>query len=166
MIILDKYFHRPLFWDYSIAIIIVALVKLLLTVERIKIPKEESLFSISSDIANVSFTSAGFIITLVTVLVTFKSNTSITKNNYTPSNTLFEMFYASDLYFETIKQFMKCIKSLILISISCYFIKLFISYNKAEILFLFCSAGIFIVTITLWRCLLILSKILKLQKQE
>jgi hypothetical protein len=166
MIILDKYFHRPIFWDYTVASIIAAIVELLLTVDQIEIPKEESVFSISSDISNISFTSAGFIITLVTVLVTFKSNTNITKKNYSSSNTLFEMFYASDLYFETIRQFIKCIKSLILVSISCYFIKLFVSSNKTEILFLFCSAGIFVVTITLWRCLLILSKILKLQKQE
>jgi hypothetical protein len=52
------------------------------------------------------------------------------------------------------------------LSVIGYIIKLFISCNKNEILFLYCSFGIFVIAITLWRCLLILTKILNLQKQE
>ena len=56
-----------------------------------------------SDLANTGFTSAGFILTILTVIITFKSASRISKQNYQEDNTVFELFFASDLYFETVK---------------------------------------------------------------
>lgn len=163
---IDKYFKNPLFWDYFIGLFIITFVKSLLCFDKLSIPSNNIIFSISSDISNISFTSAGFIITLTTVLVTFKGGSRITKENYDSTNSIFELFFVSDLYFDTIKHLKNCIKSLIILSVLGYIIKLFFSCNKDEYLFLYCVMGILIIAITLWRCLLILTKILNLQKQK
>ncbi len=163
---MDGYFKRPVFWDYCIAIIAVTICKVLLCYGKINLPAETKILSISSDISGIGFTSAGFIITLVTVLITFKSGSKVKKDNYNSSNSVFELFFASDLYFETVKHLKNCIKSLIVLSVLGYALKLFINHNIKEILFLFCISGILIVALTLWRCLLIMTKILNLQKEE
>jgi len=163
---IDKYFKNPVLWDYLIALVVVSLIKLLLHLDKISVPNNNTIFSISSDVSNISFTSAGFIITLVTVLITFKSGSRITKDKYDSSNSIFELFFVSELYFETVKHLKNCIKSLIVLSVLGYMIKLFVSCNKDEFLFLYCAAGILVIAITLWRCLLILTKILNLQRQQ
>ena len=162
---LDKYFKHPLFWDYMLVTIAIGIIKSLLYFNKISLPCNSILLSISSDISGISFTSAGFIITLTTVLITFKSNNKVKKESPDPSNTIFELFFATNLYFETIKHLKNCVKSLIFISVSGYSIKLFVSYNLDEYLFLFCCVGITIITVTLWRCLLVLTKIMNLQKE-
>lgn len=163
---IDRYFKKPLFWDYLFALLAVSLVKSLLHLSKLSIPNSNTIYSISSDISNISFTSAGFIITLTTVLITFKGGSRISKENYDSSSSIFDLFFVSDLYFETIKHLKNCIKSLIILSVIGYIVKLFIISRKEEYLYLYCIAGIFIIALTLWRCLLILNTILNLQKQK
>lgn len=163
---IDKYFKKPLFWDYLIVLFAVVLAKYFLYFEKLSIPKNNTIFSISSDISNISFTSAGFIITLTTVLITFKGGSRITKKNYDSSSSIFDLFFVSDLYFQTIKHLKNCIKSLIILSVFGYIVKLFISCENDEFLYFYCIAGILIIALTLWRCLLILNTILDLQKQK
>ena len=80
--ILDKYFKRPTFYDYTISIIIVFLLYISYNKCFLVLPKIERSLSMTSDLANVGITSAGFILTLLTVLITFKSSSNIKKNNY------------------------------------------------------------------------------------
>ncbi|WP_321306225.1 hypothetical protein [Marinifilum fragile] len=161
---LDKYFQKPVFWDYTITAILIIGVKVLYYTGKINPPKLEILLSLSSDIAGVSFTSAGFIITLVTVIITFKSNTKATKSYNTKSNSVFELFFASNLYFETVIHFKNCVKSLIFVSVVGFILQLLNRNSQQEILFIYCASGILIILLSLWRCLLILSKIVKMQE--
>lgn len=163
---IDAYFRKPLFWDYLMVAIAIIPIGVLFHFGKIEIPHKDAVMSISSDVSGISFMSAGFIMTLVTILITFKSGTNISKKNYDSSNTLFELFFASDLYFETIKHFKNGIKSLITISVIGYIFRLFMFCNKDLLLFLYCVAGIIIITATLWRCILILTKVLDLQKEK
>jgi hypothetical protein len=162
---IDNYFKRPLFWDYFLAFVLVVITKLLCHFEVIFSPPIDTIKGIVADISMISFTSAGFILTLATVLITFKSNSKATKNNYNSTNSLFELFFASGLYYETIKHLSNCIKSLVVLSVLGYILRL-LAHQHDELLFIFCILGVVIIGFTLWRCLLILTKILNLQKEN
>ncbi|MFV8393249.1 hypothetical protein [Flavobacterium sp. LB2P6] len=162
--ILDKYFKQPLFWDYFISSTITSIFIAIYNYDLINLPKIDRSLSITSDLSNVGFTSAGFILTLLTVLITFKSSSKITKENYTNNNSLFELFFTSDLYLLTVKILKNCIKSLIFISVFGYCLKIGLTQNKLQFTFFYNIFGLTIISLTLWRCLLILTKILKMQE--
>ena len=128
------------------------------------LPKDERSLSMTSDLANVGLTSAGFILTLLTVLITFKSGSQINKSNYSEDNSLFDLFFASNLYFTTVRILKNCIKSLILISVIGYALKLGLQKEFLKYIFFYNVFGLIIIGLTLYRCLLVLTKILKMQK--
>jgi len=68
---IDKYFKRPVFWDYFFAIILSTLVTILWKNDALGVPKEEYLYSTVSDLSTISLTMAGFFLTLLTVLISF-----------------------------------------------------------------------------------------------
>lgn len=162
--ILDKYFKHPVFWDYTISLFVVLTSMVLYYNEYFNLPKVERSISLTSDLSNVGLTSAGFILTLLTVLITFKSGSKITKENYTDNNSLFELFFVSDLYYITIKILKNCIKSLIFISVVGYGFKLGIKQSFLQYTFFYNIFGLSIIALTLWRCVLILSKVMKMQE--
>lgn len=166
MNLLDSYFKKPVFWDYFVASLISFIIWKLYYNSIIKLPDESNFTSITSDIANIGLTSTGFILTLLTVLITFKSSSRITKKNISKAETIFEMFFVSGLYFETVKHLKNCIKSLIFISLLGFLLKIFLNNYFKYLLFFYNIIGIAIVIFTLWRCLLILGKILEMQEKE
>ena len=162
--ILDKYFRQPLLWDYLISTILMIIFIVVYNYKLINLPKIDRSLSITSDLSNVGLTSAGFILTLLTVLITFKSNVKLTKENYTENDSLFELFFTSDLYSLTVKILKNCIKSLIFISVFGYCLKIGLPQQKLQFTFFYNIFGLTIIALTLWRCLLILTKILKMQE--
>ena len=162
--ILDKYFKRPVLYDYIISFVVGAVLYLTFYKDLFELPKDERSLSMTSDLANVGLTSAGFILTLLTVLITFKSSSSINKNNFSEEDSLFDLFFASDLYFTTVRILKNCIQSLILISVFGYALKLGLPKEHLKYVFFYNVIGLIIVALTLYRCLLILTKILKMQK--
>lgn len=162
--ILDKYFKRPVLYDYLVSFIVATLSYLAFHKGMFELPKDERSLSMTSDLANVGLTSAGFILTLLTVLITFKSSSRINKNNYSEDDSLFDLFFASELYFTTVQILKNCIKSLIFISVIGYVLKLGIPKEYLKFVFFYNLFGLIIVALTLYRCLLILTKILKMQK--
>jgi hypothetical protein len=162
---LDIYFRRPIFWDYLIAILLTSLVTLLSYKKKIDIPSGEHLYSIVSDLTTISLTMAGFILTLLTVLISFKS-TSRSKKDFSEKDSLFEIFFSTNLYYETIMHLKNAIISLSVISVIGYIFKLSITSKYYHVLFSYNMLGIIIIFFTVWRSLLILSKIIKIQKGE
>ena len=162
---LDRYFVRPLFWDYTIASLLVAAGYFLFYKKLLIIPNESFYLSITSDLSTVSLTSAGFILTLLTVLITFKSSSDISNQSVEIPKSTFEFFFASSLYFETVKHFKNCIKSLVLIAIIGFSLKLILTENSRYFLYFYNILSLVVIVLTLWRCLLILSKILEMQKR-
>jgi hypothetical protein len=163
---LDTYFKKPVFWDFLIALFSMAIIAFLDYKNLFKLPKSDYSLDMASDLSNISLTSAGFILTLLTVLITFKSGSNLTKENATESNSLFELFFTSPLYFETVKYLKNCIKSLIIIAIFGFSLKLGLSKDIREYIFYFNVVGLIVIIMTLWRCLLILSKILEMQENN
>ena len=163
---LDLYFKKPVFFDYSIGIILMGLMILGINCNYTHVPTIERIYSLVADVTNISLTSSGFILTLLTVLITFKSGSSLTKENYTDKNTTFELFFASALYFETVKHLKNCVKSLIFIAMLGFTLKMIIPITAINLIHYFNVIGIVIIGLTLWRCLLILTQILNMQKDN
>lgn len=163
---IDKYFIRPVFWDYFLGISISGIIIFLLRKFEFQVPKEETILSTVSDLSTVALTLSGFILTLLTVLISFKSTAKSKKDLNIESDTVYEIFYSTDLYFETVRHLKNAIISLTLISILGYSLKLTLGPQFYIILFTFNLVSLIVIFLTLWRCLLILSKIIKIQKEN
>ena len=161
---IDKYFRRPIFWDYLLSAIVIITALCLKNHGLIKLPKEEYVYSIISDLSTVSLTMVGFILTLVTVLVSFKSSSKIEQPCNSEKNSVFNIFFSSILYFDTVRHLKNGIKSLTLIALTGYTLKLTVDHLKYELLFLYCFGAIVVIIMTIGRSLLILSQIIKIQQ--
>lgn len=136
-------------------------------------PSSEILLSTTSDLANVGFTSAGFVLTFLTLLVSFKSSSKPYKRdkdttleesyNATP---MFDLFLSSTLYNETIRHLKNGVKELIVVALIGYTLKLSIPQNYIDYLFYFNISSLAMITIVLWRSLLVLAGVLKVQDQN
>lgn len=164
--LLNKYFQRPLFWDYFICLLILTISVYLNKEQILDLPGANDSISVTTDVTTISLTLSGFILTLLTVLITFKSGSHIKKIEPENSETIFNLFFASPYYFETVKHLKNCIKSLIFIAVVGFCIKLFLNQNLKSYSFFFNEIGLTIIILSVWRCLLILSKILDFQKEE
>jgi hypothetical protein len=161
---MDIYFKRPVLYDYFISSIIIFILIIIYNQGVFNLPESDRSLSMTSDLANVGLTSAGFILTLFTVLITFKSSSKVNKNNYSEDDTLFDLFFSSDLYFSTVIILKNCIKSLIFISVIGFSLKIGIPKEFLKFTFFYNIFGLIIIALTLYRCLLILTKVLKMQE--
>lgn len=166
MNIIDSYFKKPVLVDYFVGIVTANGFNFLMKKGIVLLPLTNTYESITTDIANVGLTSTGFILTLLTVLITFKSSSRITKKNIDKAKSVFEVFFVSGLYFETVRHLKNCIKSLIFISILGFSLKLLLNPELKHLLYFYNIIGLIVLVMTLWRCLLILTKILEMQEKE
>lgn len=170
---LDRYFSFPILADLILSVIASIICFLLFKYCVISLPDKDLLISTTSDIANVGFTSAGFVLTFLTLLVSFKSSLKPFKkekgktleDSY-QNTSLFNLFLNSELYNETIRHLKNGVKELIILAILGYIIKLGFSENSIHILFYFSVSGIVIIALVLWRSLLVLSGVLKAQNKS
>jgi len=163
---LDRYFKRPLLWDYIVGMLssffgYAALIKC-----YIKPPKLDHLISTSSDLLTIALTIAGFVLTLLTILITFKGSTPTVDSEEIDNQPIFNVFFGTEYYFETVRHLKNSIKSLLFVSVAGYFIKLLVASKEPQILFLFCILGVAVIALTLMRCLWILNKIIDLQSKN
>lgn len=161
---MNTYFNRPILWDYLLVLVINILLCILVKNNILLIPDDQYNLSMASDISNIGFTSAGFVLTFLTLLITFKSSSKTSKETANEKETLFNLFLATGLYDETIKHLKDAVKSLIFMAIVGYSFKLLLNPNYQYLSYYFNISGVFLTAITLWRCLIILTKILKMQK--
>ena len=163
---IDKYLKRPLLYDYIIAFIICAFFYWLIYLGKINFPKPENSLSTTTDLATISLTLAGFVLTLLTVLVTFKTGAKIPNGTSNEDIPLFDLFFSTPLYYKTTDLLKGCIKSLIFISILGFSLKLLLSEQLVKYLFFSNVLGLIIIALTLYRSLLILTNIVNLQKEN
>ncbi|WP_179415365.1 hypothetical protein HDF19_09910 [Mucilaginibacter sp. E4BP6] len=163
---IDLYFRKPLLWDYLLATLLCIIIFVINNIGWIFIPVNQNIWSMASDLSTTSLTLAGFIITLLTILITFKSGYRIKKGSKVEDETVFELFFTTNLYFETVKHLKNCIKSLVFISVLGYSLKLFLNDCAHKYIYFFNIFGLIVVILTLLRSLMILTKIIDLQKLE
>lgn len=160
--ILDIYFKKPIFWDYLIAIVFIFVLVLLLLGNKIELPEVQDSLSLTSDMTTIALTLVGFILTILTVLITFKDNSNTKINN--EDTPVFSKFFSTDYYYETVRHLKNAIKSITLIAVLGFCFKLFLPKELHIYLFFYNVFGLTIIILTIYRCLLILGKILELQK--
>jgi hypothetical protein len=163
---IDMYFKRPIVYDYTFSCIICALCYKLVLKKSIVLPDVSFTISTATDICTIALTMAGFILTLLTVLITFKSGSKVTKSSFTENDTVFDAFFATDYYFITTRHLKNGIKSLTFIALLGYSLKLFLHKEHHQLIFYFNILGLLIIAFTIGRSLLILSKVINLQKEE
>ena len=163
--LLNIYFKAPIIIDYILSIILFLIIFLLQKKIKFGIPSNEIILSVISDLSNVSLTITGFILTLLTLLITFKSSLKLKIEDVTNDDSKFDIFFASELYFETNKHLKNAMKSLLFIAIIGYAIKL-ISISNEFIIYFFSVIMLVVLILTLLRCLLILNLILNYQRNN
>lgn len=163
---LNVYFRRPILGDIFIAVFFTAVVTYMYRRLGITLPKSEMVLSTISDLSTVSLTLAGFILTLLTVLISFKSSSKPRDEIKLLKDSIYEIFFASNLYFETVKHLKNAVLSLTILAIFGYSLKLLIGAQFISIIMIYIVFSLVIVFLTLWRCLFILSKIIEIQKKR
>ncbi|HEY1060087.1 MAG TPA: hypothetical protein VGE44_00280 [Daejeonella sp.] len=162
---IEKYFKRPLLYDYTLGFLLCALVRYLNLTCLIDLPSIDSTLSTTTDLATIALTLAGFVLTLLTVLITFKTGARIPNGKQNEDIPLFDLFFSTNLYFKTIDLLKGCIKSLVFVAVLGFSLKLFVNVDYIKYIFFANILGLIIIVTTLWRSLLILTKIVGLQKE-
>lgn len=163
---LRRYFRHPIKWDYSLVVIILVIAFYVVRRFDINISPSDRLVSTVSDLATTSLTLAGFVLTLLTVIISFKSSSKVTIENAGENDSTIDLFLASSLYFTTVMHLKNAIKSLTATALMGYFLKLVLPAEKIDFLYYYCIAAIIILLLTLYRCVFILSKIVKMQERR
>lgn len=164
MRLLDKYFRRPVFWDYLIIISIALAIYVAVDRKYLMVPNQELVMSMTSDLSTVGLTCTGFILTLFTILITLKGGVKYNQQN---KSILDKLLSTDELFGLTIFHLKNCIKSLLFISVLGYALRIIFQESSILTLFIYNCVALTILTITLWRCLLILTKIVGTpQKKE
>ena len=173
MKVLNRYFRFPLLIDIVVSLFVTAIFYWMKLTCIINLPTKEMVLSIITDISTISFTSAGFVLTFLTLLISFKISTKpITKNKReTLEDTynelsIFTIFLNTSLYTETVKYLKNGVKELLIIAIVGYGLKLLTANISTLIMFHFSVFGIVIISLVLWRSLIVLSRVLLVQDDK
>lgn len=157
--ILDIYYRWPLYFDgiiVGIAMFINIRFNLIMViVDRLRMSE------IISDMIDTSVSLAGFILAALTIIVTFKSN--IKSKGIDDSTNAFEMIFSSTHYKNIVTAFKHSIVELTILFISLYVVSLIVDNLKLNILFQVVVSGIIIISLSIFRSLLLLFKILSIE---
>ncbi len=159
--LLDRYYKRPLLYDVFMVATVVLVVYGLNCSEIIKLDFDCE----SKDIAGIGITVSGFILTIITILLTLKSTDIDVEKNKKETNS-FKIFLASNLYSQAISILKNGVLTLLVVSFITLSISIFL--NK-----FYCEFGVyanmicivFIILIFL-RSFYVLNLILKMQDKS
>lgn len=167
MEILDKYFKRPFTFDFFICLVIILSIFCVekFTSIQIKTPKVDSLLTLSSELGNIGFTTSGFVLTLMTVLISIKGSISIPFDKLDKKGTVFQKFFFTEFYYESIKHLKIGVIELVSISVFCYLVKMFLgTFDLKFMIFIFNFCALLIISMVIFRTVFILSKIVSFEK--
>ncbi|MDN3549327.1 hypothetical protein [Mucilaginibacter aquaedulcis] len=163
---IEYYFKRPLLYDYLIGTLVCALFFWLNQRGYFNLPNSNSSLSTTTDLSTISLTLGGFVLTLLTVLITFKTGAKIPNGSQNEDIPLFDLFFSTRLYYQTTGLLKGCINSLVFISVLGFSLKLLLSELFSKYLFYSNILGLIIIATTLYRSLMILTRIINLQKEN
>jgi ABC-type multidrug transport system permease subunit len=160
--LLELYLRKPVLYDILIGGFLTGTIITFSCANVIKVPDEIVCLELISDVSNMSFTSTGFVLTILTVLITFKAG-SRKRENIKEYETPLNLFFQTPLYKKTTDILKGCIKVLIFVALTSFLAKALFAVNGAFYLFFYGLLCIFVLSLTLVRCVLILGKVLGLQ---
>jgi hypothetical protein len=160
--ILDKYFKFAMYVEWAGFLIITALSLYISKVGSFKQPLEDSCINLASDISGAALTCAGFFLTILTLLVSFK-NTFREVERIDESQSLFKTFFSiKSLYKETITQMKSCIFNSVMIAGLVFTSRMVLINEFSTYLFPIVSGSFFLLCASNFRCLLILNRVISL----
>ncbi len=162
--LLNIYIKRPLLYDLLICSILVTITQFIESPGyAISSVKAESAFS---DIVNTSISLAGFILASLTIIVTFKDNISHKENSSDKSKiemSGLELLFSSKHYKRIVGVFSWAAFIFVLLFLVYSLLKLFIEKIPETNFLELVICGIILISMTIFRSLLILYKVIKLQ---
>ena len=169
--IADKYIRRPLLWDIIICSLMVALFYFLLEYKKYYTLDVdlESLKSNLSDIISTSVSLAGFVLASLTIIVTFKDNIAQKQQEPNPDTnpnniiTGVELLFTSKHYKRIVGVFSWAAFILLFLFFIFSGIKMFTKILSIHIIFYSTIVGITLIALTIFRSLLVLYQIIRLQ---
>ena len=162
---LNIYYKRPILYDYFISILVIIILCLLRRYCIFEFPKIEKSLEFASDIAGVGLTISGFILTLLTILMTLKSGEIVSDEKpLKNSSSAFKIFLSSPLYLESVKILRNGVFSLLIICFLIYLNKLLFTLIYSEIIFFMNITCLILIVTTFFRCFYVLDLIGKMQK--
>lgn len=174
--ILNIYIRRPLLWDIVITIALCYLYSFLIKKFSFSLNFDEDIIaSILSDLIGTSISLAGFVLASLTIIVTFKDNISqkIESNNNQNKNNLnnpnqsstsgIALLFSSKHYGRIVGVFTWAVFIYLGLFLVLSFLKLFLGKIPIDYFAYICIIPIVLITFTIFRSVLVLYKIIKLQ---
>ena len=165
---LDLFFSSPYIFDFLFALGITSLSYILTNKYSIDILSLTNLDRIASDVSSSCITIAGFVLTILTIVISFK-NSSDSKNEFdsgpteSTNKSKIDLFFSSELYFKTVKVLQQSITGLVFVFAFFIFIVLFDKSINQDLKFYTLIFGITLAILIFSRCILTLKLIIKLQ---
>lgn len=164
MKIIDTYYRRPILYDYLMSFLIISILVLLNYFNKFELPCASKSIDFSSDVGAIGLTVSGFVLTLVTILLTFKSGQILSAEKLTNESSPFKIFLGSKMYHQAIKVLKEGVYSLVFISMLTFILKLGLGDSLIKYMFYVNLVGLIIILTTFLRCFFVLSLILKMQE--
>lgn len=162
---LEKYYKRPVLYDYIISVGIVCVLFFLVEYNVFRVPIACDNLDLATDIGGIGLTISGFILTLITILMTLRSGQILSEEELRNNSSPFKVFLSSDLYLKSIKILKNGVLSLIIICFIIFFFKLLFSASLGKYFFYFNIVGLIIIITTFSRCFYVLNLIMKMQSK-
>jgi len=162
--IMDIYFRNPVKVDFILSFLLIGILYFLAKKSILLVPDYQTISTNASETITIALTLSGFILTLLTVLITFKSGVKEVNDHNQAGSNLLDIFCNSPYFGVTTSILKNCVKALVFTSIIIYSCRLFVNNFNYLFLYLTSIMGIIIVVLTILRSLYILNKILEFQK--
>lgn len=164
--LLDYYFRNTLLYDILIGIIVCITYYTIYSKEEILTPpSDEDIKDIASETITIILTITGFVLTFLTIIITFKENVKKEQVFDCNSPDIQNIFYNSKLYPETVKHIKNTVKSLIISCVIIYMTRLFL-YQNHEIIYFSTLYGISILIVSIVKSLFIINKVIDFQSMK
>jgi hypothetical protein len=163
---IDTYFKRPILWDYLITLIIISIIAYFQFKGFYSLPTLPKVISVTNDIGTIGLTVSGFIITIITILLTLRSGQILSEEDLKNDSPPFKIFLASPLYSKSIKILKYGVYSLVIVAICSYILKMAIPECYLQYLQYFNVLGLIVIVTTFLRSFYVLGMILKMQDNK
>jgi hypothetical protein len=162
--LIDIFYKYSIILDVILCVIIVGSVKFYETKYGYFVEYNKYDRALCSDLGSIGLTISGFLLTISTILISFKITALYEKSDLKNNSSSFKIFISSPLYFKTVGFLNKSVVILVMLSISNYLFKIVVHTDQNYILFYVNICTTFIILTTFSRCLYILNLIVKMQE--
>jgi len=159
--LLDKYYKMPLLYDLIINIVVIVAIVYLTRLGKLNLHFDSD----SKEIALLGITISGFILTMLTILITLKSS-HISSNKKKKQTNSFKIFLASDLYSKAVLILKNGVLTLLLISFATLGFSVFFNNYYCEFGIYANIVCIIFILLVFLRSFYILNLIFKMQSNK